>query len=339
MSDHKIQSHTEFLSQPGRSRDAAGLAEALDALSHAAFGQYDGVIAGTPEFKRWFMSRPGMTDESRFLAAAEGKVVSSVFVTLTPMQWAGQVMAAGLVDSVMTHPDHRRKGLARALLTRSVDFMEGRGVDLSLLYTVAGSMAYDFYASMGYVDYVRVQFLRRATHDLAGTKQPGASSPMLEGPQLRALLDTAYAGHDGYLPMGQELWQWRRETRPSFVPVDVHTIATADHGHATFALGQAPIRRAGRRETMTMLNDCATSGRGLDADLFRQMLSIVPAGPPVIMLCAQTNEAEREACLEAGFEVVSEEACMIKPISARAERASRCPPRLWYAVTESVVGI
>ena len=339
MSDYEVQSHAEFLSQPGRSRNAAGLAEALDALSHAAFGQYDGVIAGTPEFKRWFMSRPGMTDESRFLAAAGDRVVSSVFVTLTPMQWAGQVMAAGLVDSVMTHPNHRRKGLARALLTRALDFMEGRGTDLSLLYTVAGSMAYEFYASMGYVDYVRVQFLRKATDDLAGMEKPAASSPMPGTPQLRALLDAAYAGHDGYLPMSQALWQWRRETRPSFVPVNVHVIATADHGQATFAVGQAPIRRAGRRETMTMLNDCAASGRDLHADLFEQMLARVPVGPPAIMLCAETNEVEREVCLKAGFEVVSEEACMIKPISDRAERALRSPPRLWYAVTESVVGI
>jgi len=333
MSQYRIWSHAEFLADAERRGESCDLAAALDRLSRAAFAQYDGVIAGNPEFKGWFMSRPGMTDDSRLLAELDGQIVSSVFVTCTPMQWAGQVMAAGLIDSVMTHPAHRRRGLARRLLDRALRGLEAQQADLSLLYTVAGSVPYEFYASLGYVDYLRVHVLRRSTDDLPNAAP--LAPQLIDSAEFRSRLDGLHVRHDGYLPMSQELWEWRRERRPAFVPVWPHALELPGGEPAAFAVGQAPIRKAGHQETMSLLNDCAP----LSPALFEHMLAAVPAGPNVMMLCAETNEADHAACEQAGFRVVAEEACMIKPLSPRADRALHHRPQGWYTVTETVVGI
>ena len=333
MPAYHIHSHAEILSGASDHDYGLDLADALDELSQAAFGQYDGVIAGTPEFKRWFMSRPGMTDDSRFVATCDGEVVSSVFVTVTPMQWGGELMTAGLIDSVMTHPAHRRRGMAKALLVRAADFMRERGVDLSLLYTLSGSMPYEFYASMGYVDYLRVQVMEAQDREANQPRRPASA----DSSQVPELLDRVFAHHDGYLPMSEQLWRWRRERRPSFVPVQVYTLG--DGAHAIFAIGQAPIRLAGGRASKCMLNDCAALDGELDSDVCQQMVSAAPAGVPVMTACAETNEADLGALMEAGFASVSEEACMIKPLSERAEQAIHQKPRLWYTVTETIVGI
>ncbi|MDP6778984.1 MAG: GNAT family N-acetyltransferase, partial [Candidatus Latescibacteria bacterium] len=187
---YQIQSHAEFLSRTTASGIPTDLPAALDQLSHAAFGQYNGAIVGTPAFKRWFTSRPGMTDASRFVATIEGQVVSSLFVTVTPMQWNGEIVTAGLIDSVMTHPDHRRQGLATALLTRAVDFLSDQGGDLALLYTVAYSVPYRLYVSLGFADYLRVHLLQRpsgegGTHPFDAARHKPA--------ELRNFLDRAFS--------------------------------------------------------------------------------------------------------------------------------------------------
>ncbi len=326
----QLLSHAECQTcQPG-----FDLASALDNLSHAAFGQYDGVIAGTPEFKRWFMSRPGMTDDSRFVALWGGAAVSSVFITVTPMRFGGEMMTVGLVDSVMTNPEHRRRGLAKGLLMRAIEFMRGQGVDLSLLYTVSGSMPHDFYASMGYVDLLRVNVMEKAD---GGSPDADLPPTTIEPARLRQMLDAAFAGHDGYVPMSEELWQWRRERRPSLVPVQVH--ALGDPPRALFAIAQAPIRKAGGRASKSMLNDCAILDGELDAATCQQMAAAAPAGAPIVAICADVNEADLAAFTAAGFAPVAQEDCMVLPLSPRAELASQRKPELWYAVTETIVGI
>ena len=332
MPTYELLSHAECLTR----RPHIDLAQALDDLSHAAFGSYDGVIAGTPEFKRWFMSRPGMTDESRFLALCDGEPVSSLFITVTPMRFGREIMTAGLVDSVMTHPGHRRRGLARGLLSRAIESMRERGLDLSLLYTVAGSMPYDFYASLGYVDYLRVQVLEKPDRGAPGVSVPRrAPEPAL----VRGMLDAAFAGHDGYLPMSDALWQWRRERRPSSVPVRVHALGDEEAPRAIFAIGRAPIRQAGGRASKSMLNDCAVFEGGFDAATCQQMAAFAPAGGPIVAACADTNAADRAAFDGAGFRPVGEEAGMILPLSPRAGAALEHRPKLWYTVTETIVGI
>ena len=69
-------------------------------------------------------------------ALAGDELVSSVLVTLASMWLAGGAVQCGIIDEVMTHPDHRRRGLARALIDRALEAMVSAGAELSLLYTL-----------------------------------------------------------------------------------------------------------------------------------------------------------------------------------------------------------
>ena len=333
---YAILSHAEALSQAAARGENVDLLSSLDQLSRAAFGQYDGTIVGTPALKRWFTSRPGMTDSSRFVATTGGQAVSSVFVTITPMQWKGEVVTAGLIDSVMTHPAHRRRGLAKTLLARATDFMAEGGVDLSLLYTVADSMPYELYASLGFVDYLRVHLLERPDGG-GSTASPDAAR--LGSEELRNLLDRAFSRHDGYLPMSEALWQWRRERRPASAPVQMHTSCSGNDVRAIYAIGSAPIRTAGKPAQKAFLNDYAALDGQLDADLCLRMVRAATPAIPVMTACPDTNEADLAALAASGFESIAEESCMIKPLTSRAEQALCKRPELWYAVTETIVGI
>jgi len=99
------------------------------------------------------------------------------------------------------------------------------------------------------------------------------------------------------------------------------------------------VRTGGGAATITMLNDCAALEGELDGEWFERAVAHAPSGPPVVSLCAATNAAERKGLLAAGFDAHADEACMILPLSARARAAITRPPRQWYIVTESIVGV
>ena len=337
-SEYRFYTHATLAS----SNDAAvslGLPKALDNLSHAAFGKYDGVISGNSDFKRWFMSRSGMEDSSRFLAIHQGEIVSSLFVTVMPIRFDNRIITAGVIDSVMTHPDHRRKGLARELLTKAVAFMKNKRIDIAMLYTASESIPYHFYSSEGFLDYVRVQYLEIEHSNLLRRGRDSFRIVELDRPEIRDMLDRHYSSYWGYSPMAEKLWIWRRGNRPPHLPVWVYADKEEDNIEILFTLGQAPIRKAGRHEKMTMLNDYAGRGKPLDTETVNRILCKAPIGSSVITLCARPNVSEREAFLGAGFQVVGEEACMIKPLTDNILSVVKKEPPLWYTITESVVGI
>ena len=150
MSGYEIKTHAEL---------GDVLRELLD-VACVSFGDYDGVIAVDEEFMGWYLSRPGMAPESCFAAVQSGKIVSNTFVTVEKVQFGGQVLNVGMVDTVMTHPDHRRRGLARKVLETAIAFMRDRELDASQLYTGADSMPQRFYESLGYREYARVRYYR-----------------------------------------------------------------------------------------------------------------------------------------------------------------------------------
>jgi GNAT superfamily N-acetyltransferase len=54
------------------------------------------------------------------------------------------------VNAVFVHPDHWRKGIARALLDAAEDAMRAAGFDRAQLWTLAGSPAEQLYAALGW---------------------------------------------------------------------------------------------------------------------------------------------------------------------------------------------
>ena len=76
-----------------------------------------------------------------------GDIRSSVRVFSRTMLCGGKAIVVGGIGDVSTNPKHEKKGLAKALMQRSVDFMRAHGVALGVLHT---SSAVKYYASLGW---------------------------------------------------------------------------------------------------------------------------------------------------------------------------------------------
>ena len=63
-----------------------------------------------------------------------GRLVVGVTCYYRPSYIAGQIIDAACIGSVCTHPDFRRRGYVRALLSESVAWMSARGWEWSWLY-------------------------------------------------------------------------------------------------------------------------------------------------------------------------------------------------------------
>ena len=112
------------------------LAEAFHNLSRASGRKYDYVIESSVDFRRWFMERPGISDDTLFFVFAsgpgdradlasdrasdhavpermasehhasgqiiDGQLVSNLVVTVAPLRFGERELRAGLIDAVQT---------------------------------------------------------------------------------------------------------------------------------------------------------------------------------------------------------------------------------------------
>ena len=67
-------------------------------------------------------------------------MVSSLFLTLSHIYLEGELTPVGIIDTVMTHPDYRRRGLASALLKEAEKIMAEKECRMGYLYTVPESL-------------------------------------------------------------------------------------------------------------------------------------------------------------------------------------------------------
>lgn len=103
-------------------------------------------------------------------------------------------LRAGCIGAVVTHPEHRRQGVATALMRDSLAYARGRGHVLLLLHGLA-----DFYSPYGYIDvFDRTEQIIACAHILAQPPSPyqvRAATP----DDAPALLDL-YRRHYGPYP-------------------------------------------------------------------------------------------------------------------------------------------
>ena len=328
MKDYRITDHRDV---PGRCRQ-------LSELARLTFGQHAGAIAATQAFTEWYVRRPGMSPDSCSCALVGDEMVANVFVTLQSVQLGGQLLQAGLIDTVMTHPDHQRQGLATTLLARSAEHMRTRGASLSLLYTTPGSPAHRLYKRIGYVDVMGVRYYSRPPR-----VAPAADGVHAAGPDdhaaLRLFLDSYFAHHDSYTPTNDALWRWRRLGRPA--GYRAKTLVAEDGGSivATGTMSQATFIRDGKPKPMTSLNDVALE-RACDPEAaWQALLSRVPDNVDAIFLVPECDAAANGLAEGAGFCQTASEAAMIRPLTDDARRALERPVERWYVVTESVIGV
>ena len=82
-------------------------------LAALSFSSFEGVTRPAADNARWYYERPGR-NHGRSLIVADGDApVSNVSVTALRFTVGDSELSVGFVDSVMTHPDHRGRGLAK----------------------------------------------------------------------------------------------------------------------------------------------------------------------------------------------------------------------------------
>jgi len=89
---------------------------------------------GRDFFRRYVEEDPTFVDENVWVAVDAGRLVSCVQIFPRPLQIWGKAVPTGGIGSVFTLSDHRRGGIAAALLDRAVEAMSTSGFEISLLF-------------------------------------------------------------------------------------------------------------------------------------------------------------------------------------------------------------
>ena len=311
------------------------LVRQLTQLSNLAFGDYEGAMEMSEQWTAWYLQRPG-TDPGLCQATLLGDaMVSNVLVAVQPLQIGGQVLTCGIIDSVATHPEHRRRGLARALMERAHEALAERaGLDAAVLYTNPADHPYRFYQRLGYQ-------MRAQASLLSGPRPqaPGRATceipPGEAGQPLFDLLNGFFAGHEGYCPMHAGLWHWHKCSRPASHPLTVVIEGSPDRPTATATFAEAETLIAGERRAVSVAYDVAPER--LTADALAGLLSAAPRQE--VQMILDSDSSEYRLATEAGLEPKVGEVAMILPFSEKAQEAAATSGGPWCVMIESVIGV
>ena len=127
-------------------------AAAITRIHTAAFG-----ALWTPDLYRRYMQAPGYAAEREYVVVAPDDTFAAFTVT-----WHDNLNRIGLLEPVGTHPDHRRRGLGKAVVLHAMHHMKAAGMTHA---TVANSGSNEasraLYAACGFTpwhpidDYVK----------------------------------------------------------------------------------------------------------------------------------------------------------------------------------------
>jgi len=328
MSGYRFATHADIEDMPRLHQDLSH----LDALT---FSQYDAVVAASPSFMAWYTARPGMDPRLCQAALCGEELVSSLFVTVARMRLAGETVACGIVDTVMTHPAHRRRGLARGMMERAIDAMGESGVEISLLNTAGTeppAVPQRLYESLGYAAYASVdRFVRRPPQMI----EEQAAVPVPADEEARDAFTKAFGARSGWLELDEGVWQWHRVDRPSEYPITIGR--TADGGLGVLCTGELLVDGSPRR--FTVLSDLAPSEEATAERALRSMVAAAPSDAPITVLCPRSDSVLAKALRATGFESAGVEIVMLRPIAAASAKLVEQPLRSWYVAVESVVGV
>ncbi len=287
---------------------------------------------------RWYLRRPGISPHSCFVAIHDDKVVANLFVTIQEARLGGQLLKFGIIDSVMTHPAYRRQGLAKRLMREAISFMNREKVDISLLYTTPGKIPFRIYSSLGYQDYLRVNYYVR---EGVGISTEERSDKVIEfrgndKSELLALINRYYSDFDGYPVIDEELWNWRKENRPTCSPARVYYIKERGRIEGTSTICEADIITGEGIERMSILTDIAFESDR--SRLLGFLLSRISSDYPVVILSAVVNERDNRLYEKLNFRSIAQESAMLLPLSSLGSKVMKVGSSRWYVPTESVIG-
>lgn len=189
--------------------------------------------SGSEFFRRYIELDPAFEPRNVWVAEDGGELVSCVQIFPRRVRVGGEVLPMGGIGSVFTRPEHRRRGVAGALLERVIDAMHERGMVLS--YLLAERLRW--YGQYGYRPWSRGW---RTLHwpGVGGSSAGGARryDPAADAGELERLW-SVYAGGaagaplDGIVDRGSPE-DWRSSFQLAGTPEEEIWIADAG-SHAT----------------------------------------------------------------------------------------------------------
>lgn len=328
MNDYRICTHAAVA-------DQSRLGRQLSQLDARAFGHYYGNVIATPSWVEWAGTRPG-TDPTLCQAVFAGEeLVCSLVVTRWPMRLAGEIVGCGIVDQVMTHPDHRRRGLARASLERALAAMTAREVTVSLLYTLSTepvSGPQRLYEGLGYKVCEQVD---RFVKDPPHLNQSNPLAVLPADQQTRARVEGIFGEHDGWLVTDDSLWRWRRLVRPADYPVSL--VQGGLGQYAAIVTGDFLVDR--KPSPFALITELLLPTSCDPAEALAEVTSLAPAGVTISLLSSRANLRAGEGLRRNGFRVEGTEVAMLRALTARGARLLEQRRGPWYVAVESVIGV
>ncbi len=122
---------------------------------------------GRAFFGRWIELDPSWQDENVWVGEDAGRLVSTVQIFPRELRVLDHAVPTGGIGSVYTREEHRRNGIAGAILDEVVVAMRERGMELSLLF----ALRFDFYGAHGWASWKN----QRAWVGRSGEARPGGA--------------------------------------------------------------------------------------------------------------------------------------------------------------------
>lgn len=309
----------------------------LTSLISLTFSGYQGVIDANEDFVRWYTDRPGLDTTLSRAYWFGNEPVASIFVTRAVLSVAGKPHTIGLVDTVMTHPAHRRKSLARQLLQQALAAAEEQELDGLQLYTAPGSAGYHLYQSLGFCSIATLRYWRR----LPGVEikkdyvpswawKPAGNS---DRETVLALIHSLSRTHDGVPLIDLDLWTWRRIERPTCIHSTTWLHRGTETASQTISTSAVTLTDG---TTPLVLSDLIIE----NSREFSELAAYLGQQQALVALSDVRDVALQETLSAAGFFPEQEEAVMIYPMSERiVPSALAHSSRPWFPLMESIVGV
>lgn len=301
-------------------------------LENRAFASYEGALEADEAFVEWFIARPG-TEPSLCQAALDDETLASqVIVSEQYLQLGGETLRCAVIDSVATDPEHQRRGLARSLMERAHEAMVAAGHEAAVLYTNPEDHPYRFYRRLGYEQRARAALLLGPRPTGSGTAAEMVDAGQ-EASGLMRLINEYYADHEGFSPIGDDLWRWHKLQAPGGRLVVAEMSSGGPGATATFA--EATVCIEGRTCDLCIAYDLAATA--MNAEQFASLLSASPRETVGIVL--DDAAPQRQWAESLGLRPRVAEVAMVLPLTDVARAALRRPGGPWYFMIESVIGV
>ncbi|MEN3187036.1 MAG: GNAT family N-acetyltransferase [Atribacterota bacterium] len=306
----------------------------LLALHRLCFGQYQGVLPFDESILRWYIQRPGLGLEHTLVMLHGDTIISSLFLTLSAFVVEGTLLPVGIIDTVMTHPLYRGKGLATKLMQEAEAMMRACDCWFGYLYTVPETRQFGLYQNLGYRDFQRVFHLEKEG------QAPKIEVTPFPQEEVRQFLNETLVRYNGFIPFDEALWKWRKVERPAGIPAQVF-VHRDSRGkiQGTITLAWGKIVTATGEEEVVYLSDWAGVSKEGKERLLHVALSAA-GNAKVDLLCPVSNLEEWAILQENGFQPTLAESAMLFPLRKEAQTVlQKALSKNWYPLIESVVGV